>query len=345
MSLVSVIMPTYNAEKWVTDAIDNLKAQTWRNLELIIVDDASSDTTVAVARKKLEKDFDRAWKIIEVERNGGPSAARNLGVKSAAGEWLQFLDSDDLLAPEKLSLQMAVCENASPDLVAVYSPWRVFFLDDGKITWAAPLADTDMTGKKPIMCLAGADRYLHNAGLVRRSTYEKIGGFDERLRFWECEEINVRIAKAGRLERVRSKEPLYLWRLYRDKSYLGGDKARYKMAPVALSWIELFWEGGEHKTLTELDLLPQDRREILVGCTMWLRRLYPVDRPAFRQFLAMMRKLEPGFRPATPAYAAFLSRFMGYEAAEAVAQLGGLPRRLARKTLRMLGRHSNTMLD
>src|SRR5476651_2268762 len=68
MSLVSVIMPTYNAEKWVTDAIDNLKAQTWRNLELIIVDDASSDTTVAVARKKLEKDFDRAWKIIEVER-------------------------------------------------------------------------------------------------------------------------------------------------------------------------------------------------------------------------------------------------------------------------------------
>jgi hypothetical protein len=343
--LVSVIMPTYNAEKWVSRAIDNLIAQTYPHLELIIVDDASQDGTVQVTRDKLKKDFRRDWKIIELGRNGGPSAARNVGIKAATGSWVQFLDSDDLLAANKIELQMAICAGALSDVSAVYSPWRFFYLDGEKITWEGPIVQTDMEGKAPIMCLVGGDRYLHNAGLTRRSVLEQIGGFDEALRFWECEEINVRVARTGRLLRVHSDEPLYLWRMHREKSYLGGDKARYGMAANALSWIELMWEAGGHRTLEQLGLRPVDRKQIIGGCTMWARRLYAQDRAAFHKFVAMARKLEPGISPAYPKYASLISRFAGYETAEAVARLGAMPKNLARWGLRKMRPRKGSIFD
>jgi hypothetical protein len=194
-----------------------------------------------------------------------------------------------------------------------------------------------MEGRHPIMCLVGGDRYLHNAGLVRRSVFEKIGGFDESLRFFECEEINVRIAQAGRLRNVPADEPSYLWRLHREKTYIGGDQARYRLAAVALLWIELLTKAADGRTLAELNLRAEDRKQVLDGSTMWLRRLYAKDRAAFHKYLDAARRLEPDIHPTYPGYAARLSRVLGYEKAEAAAQLGGMPRALAGKLLRGLG--------
>lgn len=346
MSIVSVIMPTYNSAKWVAATLDSLIAQTYPHIELVVVDDGSRDDTVAVVRDKLSRDFRAAWKLIEMGDNGGPSVARNVGLRATSGEWVQYLDSDDLIPPNKFELQMAYCAHAPADVTAIYSPWRRCYVDDGKITWEGPLIEPDMEGRDPIMCLVGGYRPLHSAGLARRSVLERIGGFDETLRFWECEEVTFRLAKAGRLAMVPSSEPCYLWRMHRGRIYIGGEEARYRSAPVALSWIEQVLKAAEHRGLDELGLSDADRRHLLDECTVWGRLLYAQDRTAFRRYIALTRRLYPKIGPTNPAYAAAAARYLGYEAAEWLAKLGRTPRTLVRKGLQRIGlRPQNSVFD
>jgi glycosyltransferase involved in cell wall biosynthesis len=337
MTTVSVIMPTYNAAKWVAATIDSVIAQTYRDVELIVVDDGSQDDTVAVVRQKLTRDFSARWELIELGTNRGPSAARNVGLAAASGEWVQFLDSDDLMPATKFELQMAYCVTAPAEVTAVYSPWRRCYVDDGCITWEGPLIEPNMEGRQPIMCLVGGLRPLHSAGLARRSALDRIGGFDETLRFWECEEVTFRLAKAGRLAPVPSPEPCYLWRMYRGKSYIGGEEARYRAVPVVISWLEQVLKAAEYRPLDQLGLSAEDRRLLLHDCTVWGRLLYSRDRGAFRRYLAMARTLDPYIGPTNPGYAAVASRYVGYEAAEFIAKMGRMPRALTRKALRRIG--------
>jgi glycosyltransferase involved in cell wall biosynthesis len=331
MDLISVIMPTHNAAKWVAYTIDNLAAQTYPHFELIVSDDGSQDDTVSVVRSKLAKSFKNPWQIIELRNNRGPSAARNLALKAARGTWVQYLDSDDFIAPSKFELQAARCARVSADVAAVYSPWTQCYIDDGRVTPVGRISQPDMEGRAPIMCLVGMDRVLQGAALTRRSVLEQIGGWDEALRFWECEELTVRIAKAGRLECVPSASPLYFWRQHRGKSYIGDAKARYHTTPVALSWIDLILKGLDYKSLEQAGLSARDRQDILTSTSYWARELFRTDRTAFHQFLAQARKLDPNLAPAYPAVISAISRYIGYEAAEAVAHLGRGAKNLLRR--------------
>lgn len=101
--LVSVIMPAYNTENYITKSIQSVINQTYKNWELIIVDDFSSDKTVDVVRSF---DEDRIT-VIQLEANSGAAKARNIGIQRANGEFLAFLDSDDLWTEEKLEKQIS----------------------------------------------------------------------------------------------------------------------------------------------------------------------------------------------------------------------------------------------
>jgi glycosyltransferase involved in cell wall biosynthesis len=346
MNLVSIIMPTYNARKWVADTIDNLIAQTYPDIELVVVDDGSHDDTVALVREKLRKDFRKSWQIVELGANRGPSAARNAGLRAASGSWVQYLDSDDFMATTKLELQMAYCARASSEVAHVHSPWRMCYIDAGEVTFAGPHAEPREQISAPVMCLVGGDRPLHAAGLTRRSVLDQIGGFEESLRFWECEEVNVRIAKVGRIELVPSSEPAYLWRMHRDKIYIGGTEARYRSAPVALSWMEQILKAADDRPLNQLDLTAADRTCLLDDCTGWARLLYSQDRVAFRKYLAMARQFVPDIAPTNPKYASMISRYIGYESAEGIAKLGRMPKTTVRKALERLQlRPKNAVFD
>ena len=334
MELISVIMPTYNAAKWVTCTIDNLAAQTYPHFELIVTDDGSQDDTVSVVRNRLAKSFKNPWQIIELGKNRGPSAARNLALRAARGTWVQYLDSDDFIAPSKFEIQAARCARVSAQVSAVYSPWRQCHIDDGRVTLLGEMVQPDMEGRAPIMCLAGHERVLLGAGLTRRSAIEQVGGWDEDLRFWECEELTFRIAKAGRLECLPSASPLYLWRVHRDKPYLGDAKARYHMGPVALCWIDLVLKGLDYKPLDEAGLSARDRHEILACSTFWARAIFQVDRIAFRKFLGKARQLDPNLAPTYPAAVSAIAKHFGYESAEAIADIGRRPTNLIRKLLK-----------
>lgn len=104
-SLVSIIMPTYNCETFIAESIDSVIAQTYKNWELIIIDDCSTDKTEDVVKKYLNKD--NRIKYYKLETNSGAAIARNIAVDHARGKYMAFLDSDDIWLPEKLSKQVA----------------------------------------------------------------------------------------------------------------------------------------------------------------------------------------------------------------------------------------------
>jgi GT2 family glycosyltransferase len=228
-------------------------------------------------------------------------------------------------------MQAARCARVSANVAAVYSPWTQCYIDDGRVTPLGGTAQPDMEGRAPIMCLVGMDRVLLGAGLTRRSVLEQIGGWDEALRFWECEELTFRIAKAGRLECVPSASPLYFWRQHRGKPYIGDTRARYHTTPVALNWIDLILKGLDYNSLEEAGLSVRDRKDILTSTSYWARELFRTDRTAFRRYLAKARKLDPNLTPAYPAVISAMSRYIGYEAAEAIADLGRAPKNFLRK--------------
>ena len=119
--LVSVIVPSYNVERFLPDAVASVRRQMWKELELIIVDDGSTDGTAELAARFAAED-----PRVRVVRkpNGGPSSARNAGIAAARGELVCFLDADDMLLPEKINRQVAFLE-FFPGCDLVYSDYYV----------------------------------------------------------------------------------------------------------------------------------------------------------------------------------------------------------------------------
>jgi glycosyltransferase involved in cell wall biosynthesis len=336
MELVSVVIPTFNSEGFIEEAIDSVVAQKYPSIEIIVVDDRSNDNSVAVARHKLQRSADR-FQILELDANKGPSGARNAGLRVANGSWVQFLDSDDVLSPQKIKRQMAVSEIAEPDVAAIYSPWNWGFLEAGKIEWFGPLNEPSMSGRAPIMCLAAKCRPLLGACLIRRSVLEQAGGFDETLRFWECEEVCVRLASIGRFVSASSGEAEYLWRLHTDGPYIAASGGRYTTSTAGLGWIKLALRVSGSRGLDTLGLPDPDKQLLLLECTAWGRALYMNDRAAFHEFLSLARTLEPDLAPSDPPYIKALSQLIGYENAEAAYMLMRLPKMWLRSTLNTLG--------
>lgn len=102
--LVSIIMPAYNAEKYISESIESVLAQTYKNWELIIVDDCSSDNTRKIINDYIQKDS--RIKFIMLAKNSGAAVARNTAIENAKGRYIAFLDSDDLWKKEKLEKQL-----------------------------------------------------------------------------------------------------------------------------------------------------------------------------------------------------------------------------------------------
>lgn len=100
--LVSVLIPCYNAGRWIRETLESVLAQTWPNIEIIVVDDGSSDDSAAV----IERFYSRRVKLIK-QQNAGAAAARNRAFNESSGEYIQYLDADDLLSPRKIELQLA----------------------------------------------------------------------------------------------------------------------------------------------------------------------------------------------------------------------------------------------
>lgn len=113
--LVSIIIPVYNSENFLKETIESAIGQTWSNKEILIIDDGSTDNSLAIARK-----FESSQVKVFSQQNKGASAARNKGLLEARGDYIQFLDADDLLSPDKISRQIDILEK-KPGMVSISS--------------------------------------------------------------------------------------------------------------------------------------------------------------------------------------------------------------------------------
>jgi glycosyltransferase involved in cell wall biosynthesis len=123
--IVSVIIPAFNAEQFIGDAIESCLNQTFNNLEIVVIDDASVDCTAGVVQAMT----DSRVRLHRMEKNAGPGACRNLGLKVARGKWITFLDADDCYASARLEILRDLAEQIGPD--HVYSDDWVRWLGTG----------------------------------------------------------------------------------------------------------------------------------------------------------------------------------------------------------------------
>jgi glycosyltransferase involved in cell wall biosynthesis len=202
--LVSVIMPIYNAEAWLPRAIDSVLGQSHGKLELITVDDGSSDRSLDLLDAYAEGDA--RVRVLRQPCNGGVAAARNTGISAARGDHIAFLDADDWWHPAKLERQLATMQ-ASGALISYASYWRVAESGHVLSTVVPPRQVTwqDMLASNFIGNLTGM--YARSLGDV---PFQRIG--HEDYVFW-LEQVR----RAGKAVRVESPEPL-AWYLVRERS-------------------------------------------------------------------------------------------------------------------------------
>ncbi|WP_414698574.1 glycosyltransferase family 2 protein [Peptacetobacter sp. AB845] len=127
--LVSIVTPVYNAERFINETIDSVIAQTYDNWELILVDDCSSDNSAAIIDEYVKKDS--RVKYIKNKENSGAAVSRNAGIEMAKGQYVAFVDSDDVWKPEKLEKQLAFMKKNN--YAFTFTAYR-YVLEDGTVT-------------------------------------------------------------------------------------------------------------------------------------------------------------------------------------------------------------------
>lgn len=198
MPLVTAVMIFLNGEKYIAEAIDSIVTQTYPNWELVLVDDGSTDGATAIARDYCRR-FPGRIRYIEhpAHENRGMSASRNAGVRAGHGEFVSFLDADDIWLPDRLAQFIPVAQ-AFPDAGMIYGPTLYWY------SWAGPQDDVapadrqeDFPGHLDLPPrtlvpppVAMRQFLLSNGGclpgicslLIRRTAFDRVGGFDEAFR-------------------------------------------------------------------------------------------------------------------------------------------------------------------
>jgi glycosyltransferase involved in cell wall biosynthesis len=181
---VSVVIPAYNSAAFLQQAIDSVLGQTYSDFEIIVIDDGSSDGTEAVARS-----FSDRVTYIKQE-NKGVSAARNHGIKLARGQYVAFLDADDLWAPEKLAEQIPLFD-MNPEIGLVYSDWQV--VSEHGVSEASFHSSRPAASGYVFNDLVRTGFILTSGTVVRRSCLADVGEFDETLSIAQDYDLWLRI--------------------------------------------------------------------------------------------------------------------------------------------------------
>jgi glycosyltransferase involved in cell wall biosynthesis len=205
--LVSVVIPAYNAERFLAGAIESVLAQAYSPVETIVVDDGSTDRSAEIARG-----FGGVT-VIEQE-NGGPSAARNRGFAASKGDFIAFHDSDDEMTPDKLEVQVGHLL-AHPEVGCVLAEQEVtvepgaelpFWHEGSKVPTVMPPRPPDLADEPMVHPMTM---------VVRRETFELVGGFDESMRPAEDFDWMLRASEAD-VEIARLPEVLLRRRVHPD---------------------------------------------------------------------------------------------------------------------------------
>ena len=175
--LVSILIPAYNAEEWIADTIRSALAQTWPRREIIVVDDGSTDRTGAIARKFASREVD-----VVTQDNQGPAAARNTALAAAQGDYVQWLDADDLLAPDKVERQMDVAGRLQDARMLYSGAWGYFFYRTSRAEFIPTALWCDLPPVEWLTRKLAQNLHMQtDCWLVSRELTQAAGPWDTRL--------------------------------------------------------------------------------------------------------------------------------------------------------------------
>jgi glycosyltransferase involved in cell wall biosynthesis len=176
LPLISVIIPAYNAEAFIAETLQSVIAQTYQNIEILVVDDGSQDQTARIVQSFAETD---PRVTLFQQPNRGVAAARNLAIEKSQGEYIAPIDADDIWYPQKLEKQLQLLLASEPHVGLVYA-WSAFIDEQGVLTGRLQAASKE--GEVYVALLAG--NFIGNASapLIRRACLKTIGGYNTQMR-------------------------------------------------------------------------------------------------------------------------------------------------------------------
>lgn len=314
---VSILIPCYNAEGWVAQAIESALAQTWGDKEVIVVDDGSTDGSVEVIRG-----FEGRIRW-ESGPNRGGGSARNRLLALATGEWLQYLDADDFLLPEKISRQAAFVA-AHPEVDVLCSPTQWEKILEGEIVSVETRFPED---RDPWAMLAGWHLPQTGGPLWRRAALESVGGWKVGQPCCQEHELYQRLLEAGR-NFAFNDECLAVYRVWDLGDRLVprhiDEIPRQRM--IILDRMEAFLTGKGGLNASRRQAINDARHQM--ARSRWL-----VDRDSSMKIVQRITQSDPRFRPsdgpASPRAYRMTYKLLGFRGAQWVA---GLRRQLGAPT-------------
>jgi glycosyltransferase involved in cell wall biosynthesis len=308
--LVSILIPCFNAERWIGEAIESALAQTWPEKEVIVVDDGSTDGSLNVIHR-----FDRqiCW---ETGPNRGGGAVRNRLLEMAAGPWLQYLDADDVLLAEKISRQMEFLRRR-PEADVICSPVISEDIVDGAIV----RCDTTIPHPRdPWVLLALWQLPQTGGSLWSRAALQRVGGWRVGQPCCQEHELYGRLLEAGCIFEF-SDDCLAVYRIMKLGNTLtqrAGDEVRLQRLKI-VNRMERYLNQQSQLTLPRRQAINDARHQIARG--LWLH-----DRTAALAIAKQIRHSDkcfcPGEAPGSPRRYRAVYRWLGFRATQWIADLG-----------------------
>lgn len=302
-SMVSVIIPCYNAEQWIGEAIESCLAQTYKSIEIIIVDDGSTDDSLNIIKRYSDR------VLFESGPNRGGCHARNRGISLSHGAYLQFLDADDYLLPQKIEQQVRFVEETGADVV--YGDWRhQHHLPNGTIRMEAIV---ESGHREDVLESLLSNWWVANMALLfRRGKVLEIGGWDETLPAAQDRDFFTSLAFAGADIRYQP-GCNSIYRRYSNVTVSTGNLERW------LTGHRLTLEKAENK-LANMHGDSNHLRKALAQSYFHLARTYfDLDRAVYRQLLAKALELDQDFQPSESAIYNFIQKIFGFTFADQIA--------------------------
>ena len=300
-ALVSILIPAYNAERWLPATLRSAVSQTWPASEVIVIDDGSQDATLAIARA-----FESRTVKVVSQPNMGAAAARNRALELAQGSYIQWLDADDLLAPEKVKQQMMLAERIADPRVLYSSSWAHFMYRQSAARFSpTPLWD-DLSPVEWVVRKWTHNVHMQTATwLVSRQLSETAGPWNTQLLGDDDGEYFARVVLASRGVRFVAGPAVY-YRIV-DTARLShiGSSTRKLEAQLRSMQLQIGY-------LRALEDSPRVRAAVISYLQTWLPHFYPERPDLVDQMKEIASSVGGQLRPAhISSKFAFVDRLFG----------------------------------
>jgi glycosyltransferase involved in cell wall biosynthesis len=278
--LVSILIPAFNAQQWISGTLQSAIAQTWENKEIIVVDDGSTDNTLTMARH-----YESMGVHVVTQKNQGAAAARNKAFSLSHGDYIQWLDADDYLAPDKIARQVEVVRQCKNRRMLISSAWGQFLYRYYRAKFVPSLLWCDLSPVEWLLRKMANNLHMQTATwLVSRELTEAAGPWNTQLLGDDDGEYFCRVLLASDGVKFVPEAKVYYRATPNSLSYIGRSDRK-----AIAQWRSM--ELHIHY-LRSLEDSPRVRAACVKYLQNWLLSFYPERQDIVRQAEQLARALE-----------------------------------------------------